>query len=92
MNWERYPNLAQRPPAPARGRGRVQKLARRALIALGNPSTTTTEVLQWTRCRGGVRHHDYRAARRALDRIADRVGRAETIGRPWLWRLREPED
>jgi len=34
-------------------------------------------------------NHDNRAARRALDRIAVRIGRARTIGRPVLWRLRE---
>jgi hypothetical protein len=27
---------------------------------------------------------------RILRRIADPVGRADTIGRPWLWRLRDP--
>jgi hypothetical protein len=27
---------------------------------------------------------------RILRQLCQRVGRAETIGRPWLWRLREP--
>jgi hypothetical protein len=88
--WFGYPNLAQRPPAPARGAGYVQKMVRRALWALGTASTS--QVLEWTRCRGPVRHCDYRAARRALEQIgAERMGRAKTIGRPWLWHLRESD-
>jgi hypothetical protein len=90
MKWAGFPNLARRPPAPALGNGRVQKLARRALVALGTASTS--EVLGWTRCRGEVRKRDYRTAHRVLGEIgAVRVGRASTIGRPWLWKLREPE-
>ena len=26
----------------------------------------------------------------ALEQVADRVGPADTPGKPWLWRLREP--
>jgi hypothetical protein len=59
--WDNCPNLAQRPAAPAKNRGRVQRLARRALIILGAPSTS--QVMTWTRCRGAFRHGDYRAAR-----------------------------
>ena len=86
------PNLARRPAAPARGKGRVQRLAKRALLVLGTASTS--DVLQWTCCRKlhrGQRlaNHDNRAARRALDQIAARVGRGTSIGRPLLWRLRD---
>jgi hypothetical protein len=58
------------------------------LLALGTASTS--EVLKWTCVRKLRRaNHDNRAARRALVQIgAIRIGRAETIGRPWLWRLR----
>jgi hypothetical protein len=88
MRWIGFPNLAQKPSAPARGRGSVQRLARRAMLVGGTVSTS--QVLEWTRCRGSRRHGDYRAARRALEQIgAERVGRAATTGRPWLWRLRE---
>jgi hypothetical protein len=81
-------NLAQRPAAPARLAGYVQRMARRALIVLETASTS--QVLEWTRCRGPVRHHDYRAARRALEQIgADRIGRSSGRGRAWLWKLRE---
>jgi truncated hemoglobin YjbI len=33
----------------------------------------------------------YRTTRRTLATMADRVGRARTRGRSWLWRLRDPE-
>jgi predicted DNA-binding transcriptional regulator AlpA len=87
MNWDNCPNLALRPPAPAKERGRVQRCARRALIARGVASTS--EIIEWTH--GRKRHpHSARATRRALEQIgAVRVGRADSIGRPWLWRLKE---
>jgi hypothetical protein len=89
MKWSGFRNLSHRPPTPSLRRGPVQRLARRALVALGIASTS--QVLAWTRCRGARRHGDYRTARRALEQIgAVRVGRADSIGRPWLWRLREP--
>jgi len=37
------------------------------------------------------KNHEYGTARRVLERIADRVGRANTRGRPWLWRLKPEE-
>jgi hypothetical protein len=37
-----------------------------------------------------IANHDNLTARRALDRIAIRVGRAQTIGRPIVWRLPPP--
>jgi hypothetical protein len=86
-------NLARRPARPALGRGRVQVLVRRALRALGEANTS--EIMRWAYCRKhlrGVRlaNHDNRSTRRALDRIANRVGRAGGRGRPVLWRLRDP--
>jgi len=50
--------------------------------------------MQWTcamKLHRGERlmRHDYRSARRALQSIAIRVGRAGTRGRPWIWVLRE---
>jgi hypothetical protein len=58
-------NLALRPAKPALNRGRVQRLARRALIVLGIASTS--EVMEWTCCRKRlhgrrIECHDYRAA------------------------------
>jgi hypothetical protein len=90
-----HPNLVQRPAKPALGRGRIQKLARRAMWAFGGQATTA-QVLQWTSVRKlvhgrRIEPHDYRDARRALARIADAVGRTSGGGRPMLWRLR-PRD
>jgi hypothetical protein len=84
-------NLTRRPSAPAKGNGRVQRLARRALWALGEASTS--QIMEWAYCgklhRGErIANHDNRAARRALEQIgALRVARAKTIGRPIIWRL-----
>jgi hypothetical protein len=39
-------NLARRPRAPAKGTGRVQVLARRALWVLGTASTS--QIMEWT--------------------------------------------
>jgi hypothetical protein len=84
-------NLSRRLAKPALGNGRVQRAARRALWALEMASTS--QVLEWTcsskRHRGErTTEHDSRAARRALERIgAVRIGRARTIGSPWIWRL-----
>ena len=89
-----FRNLVHRPAKPALNRGRVQRLAQRALLALGG-TATTSQVIGWTCCSKRLVHgrrierHDYRAARQALDRIAERIGRAKTIGRPWLWRLKD---
>ena len=78
-----YRNLAQRLPKPALGKGRVQVLG----------TASTSQVMECTRCRGPVRHHDYRTARRALRQVgAERVGRSKAQGRPWLWRLRNIDE
>jgi len=85
-------NLSRRLAKPALNNGRLQRMSRRALRMLG--AASTSQIMEWT-CslkllRGHrLTNHDNRAARRALDRIAVRIGRAKTIGRPILWRLRE---
>jgi hypothetical protein len=90
--WRR--NLAHRLAKPALNRGRIQKLARRALLVLGG-NATTSEVIEWTCCRKRllqgrrIERHDYRAARHALERVALRVGRATSRGRPWIWQSHE---
>ena len=43
---------------------------------------------RWDRCHDGKRID--RRIVRVLQTMADRVGRVDTRGRPWLWRLREP--
>src|SRR5262249_7663374 len=77
------------PARPSFNRGPVQRRAKRALLVLGTASTST--ITQWTHRRPtpGIT----RSTRRALEQIgAVRVGRAATIGRPWLWRLRNSHE
>jgi len=84
MKWQHHPNLRARPAKPALNRGSVQRRARRALLALGEASTS--EVAAWTHRKPTRRRT--RHTRVVLGRIAEIVGRAPTTGRPWLWRLR----
>jgi hypothetical protein len=85
------PNFSRRPAKPALGNGRVQRGALRALWAL-NGEATTSEVAEWTHVRarayGELSDNHTRAARRALERIADRVRRVPPYG-AWLWKLRD---
>jgi hypothetical protein len=78
-------NLSRRLPRPARGNGHVQKACRRALWALQTASTST--IIEWAYV-GERRRKDFNlAVRRALESIgAERIGRAATAGRPWIWR------
>jgi hypothetical protein len=82
-------NLSRRPAKPALGNGRVQRGALRALWVLGIASTS--EIAEWTHARarayGELSDNHTLSARRALDRIADRVKRVPPYG-AWLWRLR----
>jgi hypothetical protein len=89
--WDRYPNL-QRGANSSRnkGKGRLQRQIRRAFLAGGN-ELTSSQVYDWCM----LWPVDKRASqaqrwsvRRILDVVADRCGRAPTIGRPWIWRLR----
>jgi hypothetical protein len=70
-------NLTKRPAKPAKGNGRVQRACKRLAEAVQGPITTRM-VYEWA---GGKWN-----AQRALQSIdAKQVGRAKTIGRPWLW-------
>jgi hypothetical protein len=77
---------------PHRGRGRVQKAARREFYL--TDVVDTAAVVRRAYCRkyliDGRRPdpQDYRIARKALELIADPIGRAGGRGRPLLWRLR----
>jgi hypothetical protein len=88
--WPNSPNLRLRPHSPAKGRGRVQRQVRRAFVVNG-PVVSSSTVYDWThaRLRQGLGCGYRWAVRRILREIAERVGRAGTIGRPWLWRLRD---
>jgi hypothetical protein len=78
---------SRRPPTPSLDRGPVQRRARRAFLGSGQEVMTTPQVARWTHPRGTSRRYHY--LRDVLDRYCIRVGRAETVGRPWLWRLRD---
>jgi hypothetical protein len=70
----------------------MQRAVRRAFIVHG-PVASSSQIYDWVfpqkrkltplRCHG---------VWRILRKIAVQVGRAETIGRPWLWRLRNNEE
>jgi hypothetical protein len=89
-----YRNLELRPAGPALGNGRCQRAAFRAFVATGRAVLTTEQALAWTHAgrlhRGEkITSTDRRHARAALDRVAIRVGRAPTNGRPILWKLKD---
>jgi hypothetical protein len=95
MKWPRHPNLRRRPHSPNKGRGRLQLQVRRVFAACG-PVVSSSQVYDWCfahkRKVSQLRRH---GVWRILQAVAERVGRAETIGRPWLWRLRnndKPQD
>jgi hypothetical protein len=93
--WYRHPNLRKRPPSPAKNRGRLQVQIRRAFIATGSDMLTSTVVYDWAYPRrrpGQMPLGLYWSVLRILRVVAVPVGRAPTIGRPILWRLREPLD
>jgi hypothetical protein len=89
--WDGHPNLRKRLPKPALGRGRLQRMARRAFLAEG-PELTTTAILDWAyvRRRGSPLPLGlYWSLHRALRQIgAVPVERSGGMGRPLIWRLK----
>ena len=92
MEWENYPSLRLRPRAPNKGLGRLQVQIRRAFV--GRDALTSSEV--YDSCYAKKRAFGERISQRhrhsvwrILRTIADPIGRASTIGRPWLWRLKQ---
>jgi hypothetical protein len=89
--WENYPNLHRRLPAPAKGRGRLQRQIARCFVVFG-PEVTSSRLYDWCYARN-PRVRQSQGPRwsvvRILRQIAEPVGRGETIGRPVLWRLTE---
>jgi len=84
-------NLSRRLAKPALHNGAVQKACKRAFIA--HTGTISTSIaIDWVYPRAQQSRNDFnRAVRRALVSIgALKIGRAKTIGSPWLWRL--PDD
>ena len=89
-----YRNLQRRLPAPAKGNGRLQVQIRRCFIVCG-PIVSSSRVYDWCFARDRRRAHSQAmrwSVRRILDAACERVGRAPTIGRPWLWRLKGAEN
>jgi hypothetical protein len=92
--WSSYPNLLARPHAPNAGRGRLQTQIRRAFDT-SRDVLSTSQIFDWTY----ASHRAYGqripcwhrwSVSRILRQIAEPIGRAPTIGRPWLWRLKTP--
>ena len=86
-----YPNLLRVPHAPAAGRGRLQIQIRRAFVV--REALTSSEIYDSCyakrRMLGQQIDRPYRwSVLRILRQLADRIGRAPTAGRPWIWRLR----
>jgi hypothetical protein len=91
MKRENYPNLLLAPHSPNKGRGRLQVQIRRAFV--GRDVLTSSELYDFCyakrRVAGQQIDRPYRwSVVRILRQIADPIGRAETIGRPVLWRLK----
>jgi hypothetical protein len=89
MSWDSFPNLRLRPHAPAKGRGRLQRAVRRAFLVADQVSTAT--VFDWCYARRPKMRRSQLNRRRVhelLREIADPIGRADTVGRPRIWRLK----
>ena len=86
--WENYPNLRHRPHSPNKGRGRLQRQIARCFVVFG-PEVSSSRLLDWCYARDPRVRHRWSVVR-VLRQIADPIGRAETIGRPVLWRLKTP--
>jgi hypothetical protein len=95
--WPHHPNLRKKPHAPSKGRGPVQRAIRRVFMASGAEVLNSTEIYDWAhgRRRFGRRKSMpfgvYSRTLRTLRVMCEPVGRAPTIGRPWLWRLKHSE-
>jgi len=86
-------NLLHRPAKPAKGNGRVQQGCLRAFWA-HNAAITAPIAIEFAYAVRLIsekpRRSFYINATRALESIgAQRIGRAKTIGRPYLWKLRD---
>jgi hypothetical protein len=96
--WPHHPNLRKKPHAPSKGRGPVQRAIRRVFMASGAEVLNSTDIYDWAhgRRRFGRRKSMpfgvYSRTLRTLRAMCEPVGRAPTIGRPWLWRLRNSHE
>jgi hypothetical protein len=95
VKWEDHRNLRLRPAAPAKNRGRLQRQVARACIVAGTQIVSSSTFYAWAyagkKLRGEPVSWGHRSSvKRILRTIATPVGRANTIGRPLLWKLRDP--
>ena len=92
QKWLGHPNLRLRRHAPNKGRGRLQRQIRRAFIAHGNEASAS-DIYRWCKRRQARELGQWErwSIVRILDVIAERVGRAPTAGRPWIWSLRNSQ-
>ena len=90
MSWKHHPNLRLRPHAPNRNRGRLQVQIARCFIAAEMGVRSSSQVYAW--CFAYRRQHHRYSVWRILQERCEPVGRAKTIGRPILWRLRPTRD
>jgi hypothetical protein len=67
---------------------------RRAFMAIGAEVLSSSQIYDWThwRRRRAIPSGVQSRTRRTLLAMCDPVGRAATIGRPILWRLRNTEE
>jgi hypothetical protein len=72
--------------APRKFSGPIQQKAIQFLRANGMASTS--DIMLRTHPRLGSPQDKSKSTRRALAEIAERIGRAEGMGRPVLWRLK----
>lgn len=84
-------NLRLRPRAPNLGRGRIQTQISRAFLAAGVDTLSSSSIYDFTYAgrRQDVCGRKQHSVYRLLVVLCDRVGRATTIGRPWIWRLKD---
>jgi hypothetical protein len=84
-------NLRHRPPAPAKGAGRVQKAIRRAFMMEGIDVLSGTEIYNYTHAlrrmdRARLPSGVYDRTRRTLRTMCEPICKAPPYG-AWLWRL-----
>lgn len=80
-------NIWQHSPVkPAKGNSKVQKACKRAFIAFDGPISTSDALEWWLPMAKRYTTNQYITIKRSLERLgAKKVGRASSIGRPWLW-------
>jgi hypothetical protein len=91
-------NLRRRPHAPNAGRGRVRRAIRMCFHfradadGIVDGGTVVRFCQEWRyQCDGWRPSRLNRiTVHRVLVKVAERVGRAGTRGRPWLWKLKTP--